>query len=351
VITGLCAATPVRWGTVSSVVLAIANVISLDRDDSYPFVPDFLAMCRTISRAFLGSGIATQPRPNLRPFVQVLGKLIRNRAPDINLILALTEQSMIGFVPGGSFVPTMLLMGKEFVAEIRKCDPIHYAALAEPISSPRPSVVRFYTLIWGWAIGELLNRPPALLALSHHSASLLALAAGTEEPLAAAAKYLLDCVKVCPHGQAAQLPGIGVALSRLIDERLKQPKVIVPVARVVEEPKAAVTPVVEVGPDLSTMAAKAEMTVVGKGKKKAVTCTLKLLPDGRMLVWGQGPNIGETDAVDLSDLRDIVEDGTRQLRISAAKAGITIAFQFENDRVMRTWKTALIEARDRSHAA
>jgi hypothetical protein len=347
IISCLCSCAQPRWGTVSSLTLAIANVISIQGSNQYAILHDLLEICRTITVSFLNAPSSDHPRPHILPFVQAIAKIVRSKTVDIDVVLALTEQCVLGFPPRCSFIPFMSQMAKDIVTEIRKCDPVHYGKLTQPISSGRLSVVRFYTLIWGWAIGDLLNRPPAITALSHHSQALITLAAGTEEPLAAAAKYLIDCIRVCPQAQTAKLPTIGVSLTKMIEDALAKKKQRQPVpVKPVEEPKpsAPVVPEAPPKPDLSGLKARIELTVVAKAKKKPIQCDLRLLPEARLLAWGQGVDIGEGDVVDLSDVKETAAAGPKQLKLTTIKTALTLIFAFADQPTADTWLAGIKEA-------
>jgi hypothetical protein len=347
VLTTLCSSTNVRWGTVSSLLLAVSNTVAVERSDCYFLIHDLFSLCQIVSSAFFSAPVCGPLRPHLVPLVQTISKLVRSRPPDILVLLALTEQCMIGFTPKASFIPFMSQMAKDIVAVITVCDPVHYDALSEPISSTRRSVVRFYTMVWAWAIGSLIGRPPALAALARHSATLIRLTAHTDGALAAAAKYILDCVKVEPPVQAARLPPIGGSLSQMIDKALKVGK-----AKPVELPKQleeafAVPPPAApkpAGPDLSTLAHDAAVMVVGKGKKKSQLCRVKLMPDARLIAWGQGTEFAEGEAMDLLDVKGVSILAQKVLRVETGKTGQVVQFTFNEQRIAEAWKTALQDA-------
>jgi hypothetical protein len=107
-ITSLCCAHPPRWGTVSSIVLAFSNALAIQPTAISTCIADLLEIYRTISAAYLNAPLNWSLRPHLLPLVQAISKGFGGPLKmDIDILLTLTEQCIIGFVPSASFVPLM----------------------------------------------------------------------------------------------------------------------------------------------------------------------------------------------------------------------------------------------------
>jgi hypothetical protein len=178
-------------------------------------------------------------------------------------------------------------------------------------------------------------------ALWPHSEAFVLFAAGIEEPLAAASKFVIDCLKDAQPQEAGELASVGDALVPLLGKALKTPKPLRPEKEKSEEeevqeeapaaeeaPAPAPEPEAEAEMDFSTvMTAKAELTL-GKSKKKPASCQLRLLPDAEVLVWGAGTDIAEGDALFMGDVKTIQPEPPRSVQIHTNKAGIVL-LQFE----------------------
>jgi hypothetical protein len=285
--------------------------------------------------------------------VQAISKLLHSRAVSLSILLELTDQCVIGFLPGASVIPFMSEMVDEFVQLIQSCDPAHFVALSDPISSPRRAVVRFYTLLWALAIGGLLDRPPALAALARHSLCLLHLVEQPQDPLGNAAKYILDCLKVSAPAVTAQLRAVGESLSKVIAQDLKsvKPKPVQPPAEETVAPsKVAAPPPTPspAAPDLATLTSAAEVLLLGKGKKKPQSCTARLMPDARILTWVAAAEISGEEAIDLLDVKKVSTPGQGMLRVDA-KSGLSVQLQFHDQKIAEAWQTVIQETIKLAH--
>jgi hypothetical protein len=197
VVTSLCCASPVRWGTITAIALAFSHALTIQPGSIAESIFDILDICYTVTRAYKLSPVATAFRPNLVPLVKAISRGFSGPLTmSIELLLSLTRQCEIGFVPSASFIPMMIEKRVEICGIIQKCDPVHYEALTAPISSSRRSVHAFYTCIWGIVIGGMLDRPHLILALSRHTPALLAMVTAKENTmLKVSAKYIFDAIK------------------------------------------------------------------------------------------------------------------------------------------------------------
>jgi hypothetical protein len=297
-ITSLCCANPIRWGTISTIILAFTNALTMQAPAIRDCIYDLLEMCFTITQAYKMYPLSTAFRPHLLPLVKVISRGFSGQLEmSIDLLLALTRQCSIGFVPSSSFVPMMTQHTARIVTLIRECEPEHYVALAEPISSSRRSIRQFYTSVWGIVIGDLFDRPLALLALSNHTQTLLGIVSGHDNAmLKMAAKYILDGIKASPV-QRAELAKLKQDMSKALLESIAN-MFVKAVKRAPEparaEAAAPAAPAVheEARTPQSVILHKqtAEIVIESKLRNRVVKVELVLSPEAGILMW---PAVGK----------------------------------------------------------
>jgi hypothetical protein len=363
-ITSLCCADPPRWGTVSSIVLAFSNALAIQPAAISSCIADLLEIYRIISGAYLNAPLNWSLRPHLLPLVQAISKGFGGPLKmNIDLLLTLTEQCTIGFVPSASFVPLMTQRSSDIVGVIVTCDPVHYVKLTEPIASDIEPVVRIYVLIWGIAVGKLLDRPPAMLALARHAQRLLSILSGVDTTLHVAAKFILDCVKATPP-QLASLAKVKQEAAQVIQSSLTAPPPTmaaltrsVPLARKADVPKTPTGPVAGAAPapparDLTVHETPVEINQSNKLKKKIVKCNLTILPDAGILMWAAGKEAHQGDSMDLVDIQSVLafevttKTGTEAtLKVDGVRGG-SMSFIFRDIDRANEWCTLLRAEKD-----
>jgi hypothetical protein len=139
----------------------------------------------------------------------------------------------------------------------------------------------------------------------------------------------------------------------MIADFLKKPKARKPCqVKAAQEPQA-VAPPPEEPTEVPPLAARVELTIVAKAKKKPIQCDLRLLPEGRLLVWGQGNDVGEGDVVDLADVKEaaLVHGAPKQLRVTTNKTALSLLISFTDHQIVGTWQKAITEVCGRIQAS
>jgi hypothetical protein len=316
-ITSLCCASPIRWGTISTIILAFTNALAIQPTAISDCIFDLLDICYTITQAYKMNPVATAFRPNLLPLVKVIARGFTGPLHmTIELLMALTRQCSLGFVPSSSFIPLMVQNANDIVSIILQCDPEHYIALVAPISSTRRSVKQFYTSIWGIVLGDMFDRPLALLALARHTESLLEMVASKDTtPLKTAAKYLLDGIKASP-AQRTELvklkrdmakslsefvTGMLTKSARRTGEHVRTESISAASPPAHEEPKPQPTGIIH--------RQAADLLVESKLRNKVTKVELVLSPEAGVVTWGVvGKPIGKGEACHVSEITSVKTD-------------------------------------------
>jgi hypothetical protein len=261
--------------------------------------------------------VATAFRPNLLPLVKVIARGFTGPLHmTIELLMALTRQCSLGFCPSSSFIPMMVQNANDIVSIILQCPPEHYIALAEPISSSRRSVKQFYTAIWGIVLGDMFDRPLAMLAVARHTESLLGMVAAKDDTLLkTAAKYILDGIKAST-AQRTELVKLRREIAKSLTEFVaglltKSVRRTGEMLRTESITSASPPAHEEAKPPPSGIIHRqaADLMVESKLRNKVTKIELVLSPEAGVVTWGAvGKPIGKGEACHVSEIASVKAD-------------------------------------------
>jgi hypothetical protein len=375
-VTSLCHARNIRWGTVSSIVLAVAQALISDQGSMAACVLDVFEISRIITKAYFLRAVGEPGfMPILRPFGQVLelGFSSGNLKMNIELVLAFSDHCCIGFTPPASMADFFQQRLQEVAAIMVTCDPSCYERLARPISSPARHIGRVFVALWSLVIADLMCRPLVVAAVARHSEALLELASesGKEVDVSLAAEFILHCLKATPR-EVPDLQKSAREVSKIVMEKfriflMRQAKERA--GRTHSEGGARrsvgqVTLKRTMSAGSSTGDGRSEpfglviddgvyrcSVELRKAKKKISKRELVFCPDAKVVMWPKmGKDVKEGQAFHLSELGDVKSLQVKQkdnieyvLRL-IPKKGDPVEVAFKNMEVARSWSGLIKEA-------
>ncbi|OHT17417.1 hypothetical protein TRFO_12373 [Tritrichomonas foetus] len=221
-ITSLCVSKSPKWGTISSILLALTNTIKCVPDQIQDQMCTLISISKEITYSFLHSTSLDHAfRPHLFPFVNAISKAFQSGVTlNIEIFLKISEHCSIGFAPFASFLPVITSNLKTVINLISSCDSQYYPKLADPIESPDIDVTFFYVSIWAISMKTLINRPSAIQILMKHTKQLMELSNCEDAMFHEPCQFLLFCCRAL-QSQHEEIKQKSNLLLPILMDRLK----------------------------------------------------------------------------------------------------------------------------------
>lgn len=180
-LTSLCITKNPKWGSISSILLALTNTVNnLSDQIKEEQICNLISISQFVAYSFLH----TTPNdyafgPHLFSYVTVLSNLFQDSSNtkrlSLNVFLQIIEHCLIGFVPYASLLPILINNFQTVISLLTSCSPSYYTKIAEPLESSDMEIVYFFVSLWTVAMHDLAEKPSAIQALLAHSKTIASL--------------------------------------------------------------------------------------------------------------------------------------------------------------------------------
>lgn len=197
VVVSMCSGPDPDWGTVSSLLFAVANAMSIVPDNLQECICEIIGMSRVVTDAFLritGNAIF---KPDLSAIVKSILFVfeIKKVKPSLEILLEIVEHCRTGFIESYSLLPILLGSLEEFAEILRTTDFSNYDSIAAPLSSSDCEIEAGFMQLWIGAISGIRYGDAAVEALILHLRSMCDLARLCGTPWTQATTVLLEFIK------------------------------------------------------------------------------------------------------------------------------------------------------------
>lgn len=308
-----------KWGVVSSLILAITNAINLqpnsfmgnaNPDPNLQYLVTFIQISQCITQRYFLSTEESCVAPFLLPFSQTLKKILSVRTVfPRDLLLSITDHCAVGFVPGASFIPSLVKMWGPIYQTFQSSPVEDFYRLSQPISSSNKEVVIFYLTLWCCSMPEMIKYQEALNNLRNQNRKLLELIEKDEIPFRSPSVYLLDCIKSFTQ-ERIKLIQIGRdnksewirALTMYIQMTVNEKEEPIDIHSITST-KAKITSKVE-----RLMEIPADIMV----KKKTKRFYLYFIPDAKIFAWAPNTDMKQAQYLHLTEIASAKLDNLNQ---------------------------------------
>lgn len=200
VILSLCATPLPFWGTISSVVFALANAINLHPASLRASLIDYIEISKIVTRtAFAQCGDNDRFPQILSYYAQ---SLIKNYGSGFQItreiILSVSAHCLLGFLPCSSLVQLLVVKFQQVLIIAKEMGNDDLMELAKPLACADEMIINFYLALWVNLMASLLENPFAVQAIRTQSLALFSLTKSHED-----AKVLVNIFKASPKEKAA----------------------------------------------------------------------------------------------------------------------------------------------------
>lgn len=344
-ISSLCSASVLPWGTITSLCNAISIAVNVTREVTDAVFADLVEISYEVTQTvFTANNESEYNAAILWPIADVIVAFYKPSKISIDLFLAITDHCVLGFLPQASLIRILVDRFPHHIEPLDNLPSETYEKLAKPLSSQDDQIVQFYLVLWTWMMKTMTDRPIVVRALATQ-ADRLVLLMGKRE-FSELARVLVDCIRLSPIDKREVGKLAAEKCERAIN-RLKGTQSF--------DSKRRNSEYLNTSKDTksySCLTTNGEIQSMTKGigkRKKWNKRHLVLLEEAGVLFWSTAPNLMQKGgAFHLSEIRDwaLLPEGSKEqgkenvMRIlTRTKEEILIAFQSYN--IANTWKNAI----------
>lgn len=180
-LTTLCITNNPRFGSISSILLALSNSVnSLSDQIKEEHICHLISISQVVAYSFLHTtpddyAFGPQLFLYVNSLLQLFQGIHNSKRLTLTVFLKIIEHCKSGFAPYASLLPILTTNFQTVISLLITCNTVYYPKIAEPLELSDMNVVYFFVALWTAAMHDISEKPSAIQALLAHSKTIATL--------------------------------------------------------------------------------------------------------------------------------------------------------------------------------